>query len=167
MQCGSWYSCQICPLAYRAAWLKASDSRDFCESSGHTARRLSFCPDCDHFSYDLLLFHPGCWKQRKPSARLNQGAWRLLGHSMPDVRCLSPCSSNTAEVSLRLAPGALAILSIQLLKRVIERALQENYLNHPNYTDVNLPCATNVLPPMRMPLIPKRGYVLGIWGLNG
>lgn len=75
MRCGSWHSCQICPLAYRAAWLKASDSRDFCESSGHRVQRLSFCPDCDHFSYDHLLFHPGCWKQRKPSGRLNQGAW--------------------------------------------------------------------------------------------
>lgn len=107
------------------------------------------------------MISPRLLKTKKTSWELNQGARRLLGRSVPDVRRLSPRSSNAAGVSPRLVPGTLAILSIQWLERVIESALQENYLNHPNYTDVNL-CAANALPPMRMPLVPKRGYVLGI-----
>lgn len=43
-----------------------------------------------------------------------------------------------------------------------ETALKNNRLNHPNYID-----ATNTLPPVRMPLIPKRGYAFRIWDLNG
>jgi len=98
----------------------------------------------------------------RPPGRLNGGAQRLLGHSAPDVRHSSPHSPSTVG-----SAEAPAILSMQLLARVIERVLQENHLNHPSYTDVNLPCAANALPPMRMPLTPKGGYVPGIRDLNG
>lgn len=93
--------------------------------------------------------------------RLKQGEWRFPGHIVPDVRCLCPCSSDAAGVRPSLVPGTLACQQ-QLSEKATERVLQENYLNHLSYTDVNLPCAANTLTPVRTPLIPKRGYVLGI-----